>query len=87
MNKFFISSVLASSLTSPADARGLYFQYYFKNLFARKAAWPQAAQTDSVDSPVVDETHREPNENHSPLYELAKSNPHVIAASIFTRKR
>ena len=85
MNKFFAFSVLASSFVSTAEAKGSLFRHYFKCLSSRRTAQRKTLRTDSPDSPAIDEMRWGPGKQQSPLYDLAASNPHVIAASLFSK--
>lgn len=86
MNKFFtaagtavlglITSALNSS-TSTGEVKGPLLQRGLKN-----PRLPAA----SADSQVIDEKDWSPDKHDSSLYELAASNPHVIAASLFSTK-
>jgi hypothetical protein len=96
MNKFFITAgtaafdlvtaAPASTTTSTANARGSLLQRGFNYLRLRKASRLRTDPTVSVDSQLTSEKGWESDKNQSPLYDLAASNPHVIAASLFSRK-
>jgi hypothetical protein len=76
----------ASTMSSTAEAKGSLLQRWFNCPRLRKIARVRADPVVNVDSQMVDEKGWEPDRPQSALYDLAASNPHVIAASLFSRK-
>jgi hypothetical protein len=74
----------ASPITS--GARKSFHARYFSYLRFRKAAQLKTDPTIRVDSPVINEESWIQDNHHTPLYDLAASNPHLIATSLFIRK-
>ena len=86
MNKFSITAgTLALGLTT-ADARASFLQRCFKNLRFHRTARSKAGLLEGVDSQLIDESRWEPDKHHPPIYYLAVMHPHVVAASLFSRK-
>lgn len=95
MNKLFIAAGTAvieliatdpsSPITHTAGTTGAFLKRCFNYLRLRKTTQVKTDPMVSVDSTVINEREWETNKHHSPLYDLAASHPHVIAASLFTR--
>lgn len=79
-----VTAESASAIT--AGAKESFRARYFNCLRLRKAAQLKTEAPVLVDSPVADEKGWKQDSHHSPLYDLAASNPHVIAATLFTRR-
>jgi hypothetical protein len=96
MNKLFIAASTAvidliaadpsSPITHTAGTKGASLKRCFNYLRLRKTTQVKTDPVVSVDSTVINERGWETDRHHSPLYDLAASHPHVIAASLFTRK-
>ena len=92
MNKqFFAAGTMAldsatAATASTAEAIEPFFRRCFKNLNILSASQLKADPAASVDSQLVDEKDWRPDSHQSPLYDLAASNPYVIAASVFSAK-
>jgi hypothetical protein len=86
MNKFFIAAGTAALDLSTAEARESLLQRLFKNLRFHGSARPKADPVVDIDPQLIDEEGWQPEKHQSPLYDLASSHPHVIAASLFSRK-
>jgi hypothetical protein len=92
MNKLFIATGMAAlgSATMPtvrtAEANRSFIQRCFKNLHLLRASRLNADAAAAADSKLVDEKGWKSDRQQSPLYDLAASNPYVIAASLFSRK-
>ena len=76
----------AAATASTAEVIEPFFRRCFKNLNTRNASQPKADTAASVDLQSIDEKDWKPDSHKSPLYDLAASNPYVIAASLFSRK-
>jgi hypothetical protein len=76
----------ASTIISTTEAKGSWFQRCFNCPWLRKIAGLKADPTASADSQLVDAEGRKSSRHLSALCDLAASNPHVIAASVFSRK-
>ena len=95
MNKFLIAAgtvvlgvsatTLTSSIGSSAEASESLLQRCFKSRRRQRAAQLEPDPNASVDSQLNYESG-EPAAPQSPLYDLAASSPHVIAASLFLRR-
>ena len=95
MNKFLIAAgtavfgvagtALTSRIGSIAEVRESFLQRCFKSRRRQRAAQLGLASIVSVDTQLIDEENGEPATRKSPLYDLAASSPHVIAASLFLR--
>ena len=95
MNKFLIAAgtavlgfsatTLTSSIGSTAEVSESLVQRCFRSLRRQRAAQMEPDLTASVDSRLINESG-EPATHQSPLYDLAASSPHVIAASLFLRR-
>ena len=86
MNKFSIIAETAVLGWSAAEARESLLRRCFKNVRFHGNARPKAEPVAEVDSQLIDETGWKPDAYRSPLYDLAASNPHVLAVSLFSRK-
>lgn len=86
MNKFFIAAGTAALGLSTAEARESLLQRFFKNLRFHGSTRPKADPVVDIDPQLIDEKGWQPEKHQSPLYDLAASHPHVIAASLFSRK-
>ena len=93
MNKLFIATGMAAlgSATMPtartAGANSSFIQRWFKNLHLLRVSRLNADPAAGIDSQLVDEKGWKSDRPQSPIYDLAAFNPHVIAASLFSRKR
>jgi hypothetical protein len=76
----------ASTITFTAEPKRPLLQLWFSYLRLRKAARLRTDPMVNVDSQMVDEKGWESERRQSALYDLAASNPYVIAASLFSRK-
>jgi hypothetical protein len=86
MNKFSITAgTLALDLTTD-DARESFLQRCFKNLRFHRTARSKAVPLEGVDSQLIDESRWEPDKHQPPIYYLATMHPHLVAASLFSRK-
>jgi hypothetical protein len=86
MNKF---SIIAETLVlgfTAAEARESLLRRCFKNVRSHGNALPKAEAEAAVDSQLIDGTGWKPDAYRSPLYDLAASNPHVLAVTLFSRK-
>ena len=83
---FLILAFVNAAAGSTAEANGFLLRRYLKCPCLRRAFRLDADAAAIVDSQPIDERPREPDRHQSALYDLAASNPHVIAASLFTRK-
>ena len=93
MDKLFIAAetgalglVTATTATSTGETKGSFFQRCFNYLHLRKTARLKADALVCADSQLTEESAWEPKKHRSPLYDLAASNPHIIAVSLFSRK-
>ena len=86
MNKFLITAGTVALDLATDEAREPLLQRCFKNLRFHGTARPKAEPMARVDSQLIDEMGWEPERHHSPIYDLAAMHPHVIAASLFSRK-
>ena len=93
MNKLFIAAgtavidlIAADPITHTAGTKGAFLKRCFNYLRIRKTTQVKTDPMVSADSTVIDEREWETDKHHSALYDLAASHPHVIAASLFTRK-
>ena len=92
MNRLFLAAETAlafvtAATSSTAEANGLLLRRYF---IWRHHHRPFGLETDAAsnaDSRPVEEKSGEPKQHQSTLYDLFASHPHVIAASLFTKKR
>jgi hypothetical protein len=76
----------ASTIISPTEAKGAWLQRSFNCPWLRKIAGLKTNPTASADSQLVDAGGRKSSSHISALCDLAASNPHVIATSVFSRK-
>ncbi len=92
MIKLFIATGMAAlgSATMPtartAEVNRSFIQRCVKSLQVLRASRLNADPAAGVDLQLVDEKGWKSDRQQSPLYDLAASNPYVIAASLFTRK-
>jgi hypothetical protein len=86
MNKFFITAGTMSLGSATAEARESLFQRFFKYLRFHRTARPKAEPVVGVDSQLIDERGWEPDKHQPPIYYLATMHPHIVAASLFSRK-
>ena len=95
MNKLFIAASTAvidliaadpsSPITHTAGTKGA-LKRCFNYLRLRKTTQLKTDPMVNVDLTVINERGWETDKHHSPFYDLAASNPHVIATLLFTRK-
>jgi hypothetical protein len=76
----------ASTIMSTTEAKGSWLQRCFNCPWLRKIAGLKTNLTASADSHLVDAGGRKSSRHRSALCDLAASNPHVIATSVFSRK-
>lgn len=86
MNKFSIIAETVVLGFTAAEARESLLRRCFKNVRFHGNVRPKAEPVAEVDSQLIDETGWKPDAYRSPLYDLAASNPHVLAVSLFSRK-
>ena len=86
MNRFSITAGTVALGLTTADARESFLQRCFKILRFHRTARPEAEPLVGVDSQLIDESSWEPDKHHPPIYYLAVMHPHVVAASLFSRK-
>ena len=84
MNTLSITAGTLARRSTAAEAIQSLLQRWFKNLRFHGTARRESEPIAGVDSQSIDEMGWEPDKYHSPLYELAESHPHVIAASLFS---
>ena len=93
MIKLFIATGMAAlgSATMPttrtAGVNRSFVQRCLKNLHDLRASRLNADPAAKVDPQLVDEKGWKSDRQQSPLYDLAASNPYVIASSLFSRKQ
>jgi hypothetical protein len=76
----------ASTIISTTEAKGSWLQRCFNCPWLRKIAGLKTYPTASADSQLVNAKGRKSSRHQSALCDLAASNPHVIATSVFSRK-
>ena len=86
MNKFSIIAETVVLGWSAAEAKDSLLRRCFRNVPFHGNVRPKAEPVAEVDSQLIDETGWEPVAYRSPLYDLAASNPHVLAITLFSRK-
>jgi hypothetical protein len=91
MNKLFLAAETAlafvnTASASTAEANRFLFRRYLNCPRLRRAFGLDADAAASADSSPVDEMVGEHDQQQSALFNLVASHPHVIAASLFTRK-
>ncbi len=79
MNKFYFAATAAVALIT-ADADGFPRRRYFNK------AKPRKASPVNADPTLTEEKALNPDRQQSPIHDLLAQHPHVIAASLFTRK-
>jgi hypothetical protein len=86
MNKFSIIAETEVVGWSAAEAREALLRRFFKDVRFHASARPKAEPETEVDSQLIDETGWKPDAYRATVYDLAASHPHVLAASLFSRK-
>jgi hypothetical protein len=86
MNKFSIIAETVVFGWSAAEAKESLLRRCFRNVRFHRNTQSRAEPVAEVDSQLIDETGWKPDAYRSPLYDLAASNPHVLAATLFSRK-
>lgn len=86
MNKFSIIAETVVLGFTAAEARDSLLRRCFKSVRFHGNAPAKVEPVAEVDSQLIDETGWKPDAYHSPLYDLAASNPHLLAVSLFSRK-
>jgi hypothetical protein len=76
----------ASTIISTTEAKGSWLQRWFNCPWLRRIAGLKTNPTASADSQLVDEQGRKSITRQSVFCDLAASNPHFIATSVFSRK-
>ncbi len=93
MNKLYVavsSAILAAATAAenpPSEAIGPFFRHYLKKFHLFRSGRRNARAEDSIDLQLADEKDSVAGRHKPALYDLAANNPHVIAMSIFSRKR
>lgn len=78
---------VTAATSSTAEADGFLLRHYFKWRHLCRTFKLETDAASNADSQPVDEKTGESTRNQSTLYDLFASHPHVIAASLFTKKR
>jgi hypothetical protein len=86
MHKFSIIAETVVLGWSAAEARESWLRRCFKNVRSQGNVQSKAEPVAQVDSQLIDEKDWIPDAYHPPLYNLAASHPHVLAAQLFSRK-
>jgi hypothetical protein len=92
MNRLFLAAETAlafvtAAASSTAEANGFLLRQYSKRRHLRRTFGLETDAASNADPRPVDEKIGEPKRNQSTLCDLFASHPHVIAASLFTKKR
>jgi hypothetical protein len=92
MNRLFLAAETAlafvtAATSSTAEANGLLLRRCFKWRHLRRPFGLETDAASNADSRTVDEKAGEPKRNQLTIYDLFASHPHVVAASLFTKKR
>ena len=92
MNRLFLAAETAlafvtAAASSTAEANGFLLRHYSKRRHLRRTFELEADAPSNADSRPVDGKTGASKRNQSTLYDLFASHPHVIAASLFTKKR
>ena len=86
MNKFSIIAETVVLGFTAAEARDSLLRRCFKSVRFHGNARPKAEPEAEVDSELIDEAPWKPAAYRSPLYDLAANHPHILAATLFSRK-
>ena len=91
MNRLFLAAETALAFVTAAtsftaEANGFLHRRYFKWRHLRRP-FGLVDAASNAGSQSVDGKFGEPKQHQSTLYDLFASHPHVIAASLFTKKR
>jgi hypothetical protein len=81
----YLATAAPASLAAE-EAEGSWLQRSFNCPWLRKIAGLKTISTVNADSQLPDAEERKSSGHQSALYGLAASNPHVIAASVFSSK-
>lgn len=97
MSKFLIAARIVelsrmpaattSRVLSSTEVEETLLQHFLKTWRSRSAAQLKSVPAVRTDPPVIEEKGDEPVPHKASPYDLASSNPHVIAATLFSRKR
>lgn len=80
-------TVTTSRTLSPTEVEETLLQHLLKTWRSRSAAQLKSVPAARIDPPIIEEEWDEPVPHKASPYDLASSNPHVIAATLFSRKR
>ena len=86
MNRFSITAGTVALGLTTAKSRESLLQRCIKKLHFNGTARPKAEPLVGVDPQLIDETEWKPYQYHSPLYFLVAHHPHVVVATMFSRK-
>ena len=92
MNRLFLAAETAlafvtAATSSTAEANGFLLRHYFKWRHLRRTFGLETDAASNAGSQSADGKFGEPKQHQSTLYDLFASHPHVIATSLFTKKR
>jgi hypothetical protein len=82
-----VNTSLVSRAVSPEDVEETLLQHFFKTWRSQRAAKIKKAPNGRINPQDINEKSDEPSTHPASLYDLASANPHVIAATLFLRKR
>jgi len=82
-----VNTACNSRALSPVEVEETLLQHFLKVWRTRSAAHLTPVPVTSIDPQPVEEKSIEPVPNRASPYDLASNNPHVIAATLFSRKR
>ena len=80
-------TVVIAATSSAVETNGFLLHRYFKWRHPRRPFGLETYAAANPASQPVNEKTGEPKRHQSILYDLFASHPHVIAVSLFTRKR
>ena len=81
------NAALASKTLSSAEAEETMLQHFLRTWRSQSSVHAKSAPTAGVDAPSLEEKNGNAATHQASPYDLASSNPHIIAATLFTRKR
>jgi len=82
-----VNTGLASRTVASAKVEETLLQHFLKTWRSQRAAHLKSVPIASIAPQIIEEESGEPAIHKASPYDLASSNPYVIAATLFSRKR
>lgn len=82
-----VNTFLTSRAVSSADVEETLLQHFLKAWRSQRVTHLKPVPGTQIEPQIIEETNGEPATHQASPYGLASNNPHIIAATLFSRKR